>query len=156
MQPLALDEYEFLRAITNLTAKITLPAPSTMHFYRCDDFADNVVYRDVDLFFADLPAVFKQDIGEFAIGLGAKIKNFARTSRYGTRVSATTARSHLPILFLTRDRAFIRPSSPSIAPPRTSNGADEFELEIGFVGGRKRLQHFRVDVSTKPGAGQGI
>jgi len=53
MQPLALDEYEFLRTITNLTAKITLPAPSTMHFYRCDDFADNVVYRDVDLFFAD-------------------------------------------------------------------------------------------------------
>jgi len=36
------------------------------------------------------------------------------------------------------------------------NGADEFELEIGFAGGRKRLQHFRVDVSTKPGAGQGI
>jgi hypothetical protein len=36
------------------------------------------------------------------------------------------------------------------------NGADEFELEIGFVGGRKRLQHFRVEVSTKPGAGQGI
>jgi hypothetical protein len=36
------------------------------------------------------------------------------------------------------------------------NGADEFELEIGFVGGRKRLQHFRIDVSTKPGAGQGI
>jgi len=36
------------------------------------------------------------------------------------------------------------------------NGADEFELEIDSGGGRKRLQHFRVDVSTKPGAGQGI
>jgi uncharacterized membrane protein len=36
------------------------------------------------------------------------------------------------------------------------NGADEFELEIGLAGGRKRLQHFRVDVSSKPGAGQGI
>ena len=36
------------------------------------------------------------------------------------------------------------------------NGADEFELEIGFAGSRKRLQHFRIDVSTKPGAGQGI
>ena len=36
------------------------------------------------------------------------------------------------------------------------NGGDEFELEIGFAGGRKRLQHFRVDVSTKPGAEQGI
>ncbi len=36
------------------------------------------------------------------------------------------------------------------------DGADEFELEIGFAGGRKRLQHFRVDVSAKPGAAQGI
>jgi 5-methyltetrahydropteroyltriglutamate--homocysteine methyltransferase len=66
MQPLALDEYEFLRGITTLTAKITLPAPSTMHFYRCNDFADNVVYRDVDSFFADLAVVFKQEIGELA------------------------------------------------------------------------------------------
>jgi len=66
MQPLALDEYEFLRGITTLTAKITLPAPSTMHFYRCNDFADNVVYKDVDSFFADLAVVFKQEIGELA------------------------------------------------------------------------------------------
>ena len=66
MQPLALDEYEFLRGITNLTAKITLPSPSTMHFYRCNDFADKVVYNDVDSFFADLAAVFKQEIGELA------------------------------------------------------------------------------------------
>jgi len=36
------------------------------------------------------------------------------------------------------------------------NGADEFELEIGFAGGRKRLQHFRVNISTKPGRGQGV
>ncbi len=36
------------------------------------------------------------------------------------------------------------------------NGADEFELEIGLAGGRKRLQHFRVDVSNKADAGQGI
>jgi len=41
-------------------------------------------------------------------------------------------------------------------PPRTSNAADEFKLEIGFAGGRKRLQHFRVEVSAKAGAGQGI
>ncbi len=65
-QPLALDEYEFLRDITKLTAKITLPAPSTMHFYRCNDFADKAAYKDVDSFFADLTNVFKQEIGELA------------------------------------------------------------------------------------------
>ncbi len=65
-QPLALDEYEFLRGVTDLTAKITLPAPSTMHFYRCNDFADKAVYADAGSFFADLAAVFRAEIGELA------------------------------------------------------------------------------------------
>ena len=42
-------------AVSPLTAKITLPAPSTMHFYRCNDFADKAVYTDVESFFADWP-----------------------------------------------------------------------------------------------------
>jgi 5-methyltetrahydropteroyltriglutamate--homocysteine methyltransferase len=65
-QPLALDEYQFLHSVTKLTGKITLPAPSTMHFYRCNDYADAAVYSDVKEFFADLGAVFKQEIGELA------------------------------------------------------------------------------------------
>ena len=65
-QPLALDEYEFLRGVTKLAAKITLPAPSTMHFYRCNDFADKSLYSDVKSFFADLATVFQQEIGELA------------------------------------------------------------------------------------------
>jgi len=36
------------------------------------------------------------------------------------------------------------------------SGADEFELEISFAGGRKERQHFQVTVSDNPGAGQGI
>jgi 5-methyltetrahydropteroyltriglutamate--homocysteine methyltransferase len=65
-QPLALDEYAFLRGVTKLTAKITLPAPSTMHFYRCDDFADKATYADTGGFFADLAAVYQKEIGELA------------------------------------------------------------------------------------------
>ncbi|MDI1345702.1 MAG: 5-methyltetrahydropteroyltriglutamate--homocysteine S-methyltransferase [Pseudolabrys sp.] len=65
-QPLALDEYQFLHGVTKLTGKITLPAPSTMHFYRCNDYADAAVYPDVKEFFADLGTVFKQEIGELA------------------------------------------------------------------------------------------
>jgi len=66
VQPLAADEFAFLRAATSLTGKITLPAPSTMHFYRCDDFADRAVYPDGDEFFADLAKVFQEEIGELA------------------------------------------------------------------------------------------
>ena len=65
-QPLALDEFVFLRGVTKLTAKITLPAPSTMHFYRCNDFADRSVYKDVETFFADLAKVFQQEIADLA------------------------------------------------------------------------------------------
>ncbi len=37
------------------------------------------------------------------------------------------------------------------------DGADEFVLEVSMVGGRKELQHFRVNVSANPGGGgQGI
>jgi 5-methyltetrahydropteroyltriglutamate--homocysteine methyltransferase len=63
-QPLALDEFEFLRAATTATPKITLPSPSTMHFLRCADFADRSVYPDAESLFNDLAAVFQQEIGE--------------------------------------------------------------------------------------------
>jgi uncharacterized membrane protein len=36
------------------------------------------------------------------------------------------------------------------------NGIDEFVLEVTWPGGRKELQHFRVNVSAHPGGGQGI
>ena len=62
--PLALDEFIFLRDAATVTAKITLPAPSTMHFLRFADFADRSAYADVDHFFADLVAVFAQEIAD--------------------------------------------------------------------------------------------
>jgi 5-methyltetrahydropteroyltriglutamate--homocysteine methyltransferase len=61
-RPLALDEFAFLRDATRVTPKITIPSPSTMHFYRCTDFADRAAYPDVERFFADLAAVFRQEI----------------------------------------------------------------------------------------------
>jgi 5-methyltetrahydropteroyltriglutamate--homocysteine methyltransferase len=63
-QPLALDEFIFLRDAATATAKITLPAPSTMHFLRFADFADHSAYADVDRFFADLVAIFAQEIAD--------------------------------------------------------------------------------------------
>ena len=65
-RPLAVDEFEFLRGITKLTPKITLPSPSTMHFFRCTDFADAGVYPTVDAYFADLNAIFRDEIADLA------------------------------------------------------------------------------------------
>jgi hypothetical protein len=36
------------------------------------------------------------------------------------------------------------------------SGADEFELEVSFSGGRKQTQHFHVSISNTPNGGQGI
>ena len=66
VKPLALDEFTFLRDATTATAKITLPAPSTMHFYRCSDFAAPAAYRDVGSFFTDLAKIFREEIAELA------------------------------------------------------------------------------------------
>src|SRR5262245_4129008 len=63
-RPLALDEFVFLRETARVTAKVTLPAPSTMHFLRFSDFADPGAYADVETFFADLVAVFAQEIAD--------------------------------------------------------------------------------------------
>jgi 5-methyltetrahydropteroyltriglutamate--homocysteine methyltransferase len=65
-QPLALDEFTFLRDTTKVTPKITLPAPSTMHFYRCTDFADRNIYPDVEKFAPDLGAVFAEEVRDLA------------------------------------------------------------------------------------------
>ncbi len=65
-QPLVLDEFAALRAVTQATPKVTIPAPSTMHFYRCSDYADPSAYRDVDKFFADLTAIFQAEVSALA------------------------------------------------------------------------------------------
>ncbi len=62
--PIAVDEFAFLRDTTRVTPKITLPSPSTMHFYRFSDFAEASAYADVELFFADLTAIYRQEIAQ--------------------------------------------------------------------------------------------
>ena len=65
-QPLATDEFEYLRKVTKVTGKITMPAPSTMHFYRCTDFADASVYANARSFFADLAKIYREEIADLA------------------------------------------------------------------------------------------
>jgi 5-methyltetrahydropteroyltriglutamate--homocysteine methyltransferase len=65
-KPLALDEFQFLQQVTNATPKVTLPSPSTMHFFRCTDYADPAAYSSLDAFFADLAAVYRAEIVDLA------------------------------------------------------------------------------------------
>jgi 5-methyltetrahydropteroyltriglutamate--homocysteine methyltransferase len=65
-EPIALDEFEFVKRIARGTPKITMPAPSTMHVYRFTDFADPRAYRDPAEFFADLGKVYQAEIAALA------------------------------------------------------------------------------------------
>lgn len=62
--PIALDEFRFLARHTNTLAKITLPAPSTMHFWRGADYAALGVYLSPRDFFRDLSQVYRAEIAD--------------------------------------------------------------------------------------------
>jgi 5-methyltetrahydropteroyltriglutamate--homocysteine methyltransferase len=66
VQDLAVDEFAFLRDATKpaskITPKVTLPAPSTMHFYAGRHFADPKIYPDAAAFFADLALIYQQEL----------------------------------------------------------------------------------------------
>jgi 5-methyltetrahydropteroyltriglutamate--homocysteine methyltransferase len=65
-RPIAVDEIEFVRGVTKATPKVTLPAPSTMHFYRGRQYADPGVYESAPAFFADLGKVYQEEIAALA------------------------------------------------------------------------------------------
>ena len=64
--PITVDEFRFVKQHAARTPKITMPAPSTLHFYRFNDWGDHGVYRDASAFFADLGKVYQQEIAELA------------------------------------------------------------------------------------------
>jgi 5-methyltetrahydropteroyltriglutamate--homocysteine methyltransferase len=65
-QALALDEFVFLKQIARATPKITLPSPSTMHFYGATDYGPPAVYGDLAAFFGDLSQAFSDEISALA------------------------------------------------------------------------------------------
>ena len=65
-EPITADEYGFLRKCTGRVGKVTMPSPSTMHFYRFTDWGDGKAYADPAAFFVDLGKVYQQEIAELA------------------------------------------------------------------------------------------
>ena len=52
--------------VTKATPKITLPSPSTMHFYRCTDFATATVYPTSNRSSPISASVFREEIADLA------------------------------------------------------------------------------------------
>lgn len=64
--PITLDEFRFVRDNSLAVPKITMPAPSTMHFWRGRNYADPGVYADAKTFFIDLGKVYQSEIADLA------------------------------------------------------------------------------------------
>jgi 5-methyltetrahydropteroyltriglutamate--homocysteine methyltransferase len=65
-RPIAVDEVAFLHRVSRKILKVTLPSPSTMHFYRGSRYADRGIYDSPSAFFADLARVFREEIADLA------------------------------------------------------------------------------------------
>lgn len=64
--PITLDEFAFVQSMARGVPKITMPAPSTMHFYRYTQYGDPGVYGDPAEFFSDLGKVYQAEIADLA------------------------------------------------------------------------------------------
>jgi 5-methyltetrahydropteroyltriglutamate--homocysteine methyltransferase len=63
-RPIALGEFEFVRGHTRSVPKVTMPAPSFMHFFRGHACADPAVYPDSAHFWDDLIRVYHEELSE--------------------------------------------------------------------------------------------
>jgi methionine synthase II (cobalamin-independent) len=63
-RPIAVGEFEFVRRHTDRVPKVTMPAPSFMHFFRGRACADPAVYPELADFWADLLQVYREELAE--------------------------------------------------------------------------------------------
>ena len=61
-RPIVADDFRFLDKVATVTAKVTMPTPSHMHFGHFRNAADPSVYRDMDAYWDDLVAVYRREI----------------------------------------------------------------------------------------------
>lgn len=60
------DDFRFLNSVATATPKVTLPSPSVMHFRGGREAVDARAYPDMDDFYRDLAAVYREEIADLA------------------------------------------------------------------------------------------
>lgn len=68
---ISLAEFGFLRSVTRVTPKLTMPSPPTFHFWRGREALGPGSYNDPAAFFADFAQVYRQEIAAL-YDLGAR------------------------------------------------------------------------------------
>ncbi len=65
-QPIMVDAFTFLKGATKGTPKMTMPAPSELHFFGGRDVIDRNTYPDLEEFWSDLAAIYRAEIADLA------------------------------------------------------------------------------------------
>jgi 5-methyltetrahydropteroyltriglutamate--homocysteine methyltransferase len=65
-RPIVVEDYTFLMQLAGEHAKVTLPAPSAIHFFGGANGIDRSIYVDVDEFFEDLAKVYREELSALA------------------------------------------------------------------------------------------
>jgi 5-methyltetrahydropteroyltriglutamate--homocysteine methyltransferase len=60
-----LDHFRFLKSVTNVTPKMTIPSPSVLHFRGGRKAISTDVYPDMDSFFADTAEAYRKAVHAF-------------------------------------------------------------------------------------------
>ena len=62
-------DYAFIKSLTGRTPKVTIPSPPVLHFFGGRQAISEAVYPDLQEFWADVVAVYREELAELA-GLG--------------------------------------------------------------------------------------
>jgi 5-methyltetrahydropteroyltriglutamate--homocysteine methyltransferase len=65
-KPIFVDHFKFLKSVTKVTPKMTIPAPSNMHFRGGRKAIDQKAYPDLGEFYADLARVYNEEVQDLA------------------------------------------------------------------------------------------
>ncbi len=63
---ITVERFEFLKSIANKTPKLTIPSPTVVHFFSGRKGVSRDVYPDIETFFEDLAAIYRQEIADLA------------------------------------------------------------------------------------------
>jgi 5-methyltetrahydropteroyltriglutamate--homocysteine methyltransferase len=64
--PMTADHFSFLAAMTKGLPKANLPTPSVTHFFRGRASINPAIYPDIDAFFADVTAAYREEVADLA------------------------------------------------------------------------------------------
>jgi 5-methyltetrahydropteroyltriglutamate--homocysteine methyltransferase len=62
--PIQVEDFKFLKSVAHVTPKTCMPSPTLLHFRGGREAIDRAAYPDIEQFFADAAAAYRQEIDE--------------------------------------------------------------------------------------------